>query len=855
MWDLCDVGAEVTEFSLGAAGAQSSPPPSSSSSSPIAAGDRTLYTPCEESGVDSLFKKIEVSEETCRQFTGELDDLIAILTDISSAHGGVTGKTNSLMFNCENLLEQQHNLQATAQALKAMLAPFDDIEDIAGILGIPVDARGLLAPPPVGAGAGMRDPRSPEFQSALVRLSKALSFLSDNNDFLDSVRYHRWLLQLQNRAVSLVARAMKDLLDNASKICIESLAKSGSLAAAKKKPSIAAAGDMAGDHPLEASPVYQKFRGLGFRMRELSSLLQISNCPQPSSKRPRPFSKEGISSEDFRQDDDKVVRSVSDVLREVKSSYVQVRVGLLLPLLNTSVISHQLSDTDKSSGGPGGRRLCSSIRHSFSLVLRIAQLEHQLADTLFNASEDVVRHSGAPSPAQSPRGPAVAGTTGAEEEYSETKRIVEAISNAANDSMRPLIIHENDVDELCRVVTTLAEDVRAQILATPAPRQIVLQLLRGLDRTVSDTQERLVYCAELRLRQDVQLFQPLPSQLAYPDLLEKFAEQQQKEQQQQQQSDGSTVVAATAYDRVSGTWYPPLHQTLALLSKLYGVVDMSVFEDFARRSVEVCVLALRAGSDGVKRSRSPLHGDLFLVRHLLVLREQLIPFEVNLQSVQRHMDFKSTGAALNVLARNPRSLMRFDVANGLLQFAWEGLPSMQEMQQDAKKEFDSVLKTACLNLKQSVVKMILGPLDVFLTKVVAFAGDIPLGDSGSLDVLQGPLGSFVEDAPVVRLPAEARASLKSQAFMKPERIKDMLDSVQQLAAQAAPDLRDLMQLYVENSVARTILLRPVQIEVAASKRRMECVIASCVDFDQTKRDLVMLLHGVVGSLLATLTQA
>ena len=53
------------------------------------------------------------------------------------------------------------------------------------------------------------------------------------------------------------------------------------------------------------------------------------------------------------------------------------------------------------------------------------------------------------------------------------------------------------------------------------------------------------------------------------------------------------------------------------------------------RSVELCVIALQVGADGVRRSRSVLNGDLFLVRHLLVLREQLIPFEIRLQSVQK----------------------------------------------------------------------------------------------------------------------------------------------------------------------------------------------------------------------------
>ena len=48
-------------------------------------------------------------------------------------------------------------------------------------------------------------------------------------------------------------------------------------------------------------------------------------------------------------------------------------------------------------------------------------------------------------------------------------------------------------------------------------------------------------------------------------------------------------------DTLSKSWYPPLRSTLSLLSKLYGVVDMNVFEDFARRCVRFCIQTLQRG--------------------------------------------------------------------------------------------------------------------------------------------------------------------------------------------------------------------------------------------------------------------
>ena len=53
---------------------------------------------------------------------------------------------------------------------------------------------------------------------------------------------------------------------------------------------------------------------------------------------------------------------------------------------------------------------------------------------------------------------------------------------------------------------------------------------------------------------------------------------------------------------------------------------------------------------------------------------------------------------------------------------------MQETEVDAKRDLDNVLKTACSNMKQSAIKMLLGPLDGFLAKVTALVGEIPVAD-------------------------------------------------------------------------------------------------------------------------------
>jgi hypothetical protein len=70
--------------------------------------------------------------------------------------------------------------------------------------------------------------------------------------------------------------------------------------------------------------------------------------------------------------------------------------------------------------------------------------------------------------------------------------------------------------------------------------------------------------------------------------------------------------------------------------------------------------------------------------------------------------------------------------------------------------------------------------------------------------------------------------------------------------QNAPDLRDIMKLYVENAVARTILLKPVQQEIGIARLRMGTVIRSCVKDANYRREVEQLLQSVVTTVLSEL---
>lgn len=96
------------------------------------------------------------------------------------------------------------------EVLKLTLEPFNDIEHVATLLGIPFDPHSTTtsiasathkhenvsslsqAYASSASPAGALDPRSAEFKDILNRLAKAAIYLKTHADIMDSERYEIW---------------------------------------------------------------------------------------------------------------------------------------------------------------------------------------------------------------------------------------------------------------------------------------------------------------------------------------------------------------------------------------------------------------------------------------------------------------------------------------------------------------------------------------------------------------------------------------------------------------------------------------------------------------------------------------
>jgi hypothetical protein len=506
-------------------------------------------------------------------------------------------------------------------------------------------------------------------------------------------------------------------------------------------------------------------------------------------------------------------------LAEVLDVYYTIRTALLNGLVVKEM--RTIESTSTRLGGDNAKPSLVDVGHfvrqAFSLLLRMTHLEFHLFDTLFlipgktpDSKVTVVQTGGNEwtSTIAKPQAPAadsavetLARWVPGSSHSSRTEAcisIVDALCALISGELRAHIIHESSVDVLCRIITTLCDDTASQTAALRLPPPLIKRLESCIATSVSDALERLVYCTEVALRQEIQNFTPLPSHLNYPGILIK-AQEDRAAAKAHASNGGDAVVAYLTLDDISRTWYPTLKSTLSLLSKLYGVVDPTSFEDFASRIIPMCTKSLQIATEKIRRGGGSLggnqnaniHADLFSVRHLLILREQLTPFDMRFQIVENQLDFAPTGAALQHLMKNSRSLFKFDGNNAILQLARDGAPELRTRQVDVRRELDQTLKEACRLLRVSAVSMILGPLESFLAKVSAFAGvDIPVSSSTKTSAASSGPG-FVDSEDAAFTPA-IRSTLKAQAFMKPDRIKGALDNAMEVAVEKSPELRSLM---------------------------------------------------------------
>eukprot|EP01137_Pigoraptor_chileana_P026175 Opistho-2@96742 len=247
------------------------------------------------------------------------------------------------------------------------------------------------------------------------------------------------------------------------------------------------------------------------------------------------------------------------------------------------------------------------------------------------------------------------------------------------------------------------------------------------------------------------------------------------------------------------------HDPLAL----HRCVDRHVFEVLSHDLVSTCMGTLVDASAMISARKGSIDGQLFLIKHLLILREHIAPFGTNFAIREKNLDFNRLKDAAFGLLHKGNKLFALNGSNALIEFLLEA-PQVTENYTDAKKDVDVQLKTVCERFIADVSKSMISPLTSFLAKASAFA--------------RVKAASKPSDA--------SPPSIKLQPFAHPDKVKQVVNETHMLLrAQSTATFRSLA-LYLGNRDTECVLFRPIAASIVESYQQL----VSLLDAEYTPED-------------------
>ncbi|WVR00004.1 hypothetical protein IAU59_007146 [Kwoniella sp. CBS 9459] len=332
-----------------------------------------------------------------------------------------------------------------------------------------------------------------------------------------------------------------------------------------------------------------------------------------------------------------------------------------------------------------------------------------------------------------------------------------------------------------------------------------------LKMVLQDAQTRLVFRAQALLSAEVEYYVPKEGELDYPDKLGQGSAsgklvQRPKAISLDMEDDDEPAFLSLPPSDVQESWYPSLRVTLWILSCLYTYVDTIVFEDLAQEAIPTCRRSLSGASDllGAKKDKQ-IDGKLFLIRHLLILKEMTAGLELGRS---RRRDWSGIGDFLKSLLDN---------AGTLLGYQRGSIVRAGDFALDARTDVDRTLKIACEDLISLIVSRSVLPLRQFL-------------DRCTLYLSRSHRGSITGSASGSGSGSGGNSDLSGQDFARADKVKLVHDEFKSLAAKEVESWKAELRRYLEDEETVGVLVPPALNAIVDAYRQFHDLIRAEYDF-------------------------
>jgi hypothetical protein len=783
-------------------------------------------------------RRLKGMHDCCVRVATGADELRRRLDEKARECALMRGTTSEMLAEVGTQMRNLREQAAINEALHAQLAPLEEAKAV----GATLDRLAWRDDTP-------HSPAHPLVQ-ALATLDKSARHLQAHAHWTNSAVHLAQVNALRARALRLAAALVTrplDALTLAATAQLAQLAQPAQPAAAGKSTAIAAdiggsagAGAGAGAtaappssatvdglgsaaapiatsesaaaarEALETETLYLRFRELALRVRPWVVELEGAHKGAPSGS------------------------ELGAVLRETRQEYWRHRRTGVGPCLRAAL--------ERIAQEEGEQDVAAQTRACCNHVLRVCRNEHALFHAFFATSEEgdegggggglgVERSAGdgvggAASEKVSSDGVS-AGAGSAEDEAAVLAAEIEALCYALYDHMRPLLLRQRETSLLCEVVLVCRTEVLPTISDGGAPCRPLYPIV---ERLLQDAQERLTFRVQTFIRDEIRAFRPSPADLEWPRVAV-GAPMQPSAAEPPTTPMGATSAAATSAtaataatgatpatalpprsaeeppasaDETRGSsmedgWYVTVARALSCLALLYRCVPRSVFEGLAQEILSECAASVERAAMQVRakhRDSSRLHGTLFSIAQLLVLREQIAPFDTAFAVTDRGLDFSQTRAMMRTIVERRG---RLGGLGGVVELLQQGTPSLVKSQRDAKVALDRELRAACEEFIRHCTDAVAKPI----TSLVHTLAPPAAADGAMPKSPGGPSASAMPNDPAIEA-AMTQAEQGLEAGLRP--------------AYA------LMAAYLPEPSTRAILFAPIRAAIIDALGQLQTIL-------------------------------
>ncbi|KAJ3129149.1 Golgi transport complex subunit 3 [Nowakowskiella sp. JEL0407] len=632
-----------------------------------------------ERGQEDIYRShlqtVTAYSDACEEIKSKIDQATLILDSLSDNYLFVEEKSMGLQRACEKLLEEQTHLLNVAEQLAANLEYFNALEPITKLLSSSGDNVCL-------------DDR---FVPMLVKLDDCLAFVKAHPKYRDSELYLMRFRQCMTRGMTLIKLYFVSQMRAVQNDIKERL---------QQRPP-----NELLNVSLYTSLFFVKFRKLAAELQPLIAEIEI-RVPGHSE--------------------------YYALLTDCMQAYFSTRLSLLSPQ-----ISLRMANISQNAD------LLSFARDGCAYMLGLSTDEYILYRQFFRLDEE------------------------------QLSGYLDQLSTDLYYALRPLILREIKIDTLSQLCQNLdilqSSDIGSTLSLTQSPnadptideyfpdetefKEELTPVRFVMKRVLEDAQSRLVFRAQSFIRNEIRGFRPreqellvlargrglpqpmpLSSVVGVAPILEPEvtavveskdesklvdgAEEKTDDENSNKQELSEIISGKLVYG--GGEWYPTLQRTLYILGKLYKCVPNAVFEDLAQEAVAFCLKSLLFAGNIIASKQSKLDFQFFLIKNLLMLREQIIPFDLSFVRKEEGVDFQEMIDAFSSVL-SP-SKWGFNTLSNALSVGIKAAtdPKITQSFTDSKLEVDVELKRVCERFIMETAKDCVEPVSSFILKVSAF---------------------------------------------------------------------------------------------------------------------------------------